>query len=104
MTGLLLCGPVTNVCLNLREISRSFSCGIDQSYNQTMLMTNPYKALVGQLNLTMVSLQEAVVRAEDDLKPLEERLRQLNHGIHNGLLQLFGSHKVSGFVETSTSM
>lgn len=95
MTGILLCGPVTNICLNLREISRSFSCGIDQSYNQTMLMTNPYKALVGQLNLTMVSLQEAVVRAEDDLKPLEEKLRQLNHGIHNGLLQLFGSQKVS---------
>lgn len=95
MTGVLLSGPVTNICLNLREVSRSFSCGIDQSYNQTMLMTNPYKALVGQLNLTMVSLQEAVVRAEDDLKPLEEKLRLLNHGIHNGLLQLFGSQKVS---------
>ncbi len=38
ISGFLLDGPVTNVYLNMAEVSRSLSCSAEQSYNQSMLL------------------------------------------------------------------
>lgn len=93
-TGILFGGPLANVCLNLKEVSRSLSCGIDQAYSRAAIMTDPYSVLVAQLNATVARLEDAVAMAEEDLRPLEDGLRQLDRGLNNGKLQLFGSEKV----------
>ena len=38
ITGFLLDGPITNVYINMAEVSRSMSCSAEQSYNQSMLL------------------------------------------------------------------
>ena len=94
ISGLLLGGPVTNVCSNVKEMSRSMSCSAEQSYNQSMFLQNPFDALTSQLNTTMSLLNDALNTAARDLRPLQEGLQQLNQGVFNGIMQLFGAHKV----------
>ena len=95
ISGLLVAGPIDNFLTNVREMSRSLSCSAEQSYNQSLLLLDPYDRLALQLDSTLTGLKEAVRKAREDIRPLQDGLQQIDAAIYNGMLQLFGAHKVS---------
>jgi len=94
ISGFLLGGPVSNVYVNMSEISRSMSCSAEQAYNQTNFLLRPFDAMMRQLNLTIVRLQEAAHNVSRGLRPLDEGLANVEIDLYNGKLQLLGTRKV----------
>ena len=94
ISGFLLTGPVSNVYVNMGEISRSMSCSAEQSYNQTNFLLRPFDAMMRQLNLTIARLQEAAHNVSRGLRPLDEGLANVEIDLYNGKLQLLGTRKV----------
>ena len=94
VSGFLLSGPVTNVYINMEEISRSMSCSAEQSYNQTMLLLQPFDAMMVQLNRTISGLETAAHNVSRGLKPLDEGLENVELDVFNGKMQLFGTRRV----------
>lgn len=94
--GFLLSGPVGNVYENMAEISRSMSCSAEQSYRQTILLLEPFDAMMEQLNRTIVSLQEAAHNVSRGLDPLDRGLERVEIDVSNGKIQLYGTRKVIG--------
>ena len=93
--GFLLAGPVTNVYVNMEEISRAMGCSAEQAYNQTMFLLQPFDAMMVQLNWTIGGLQKAARNISRGLKPLENGLDLVEMDLYNGKLQLYGTRKVS---------
>lgn len=93
--GFLLAGPVTNVYVNMEEISRAMGCSAEQAYNQTMFLLQPFDAMMVQLNWTIGGLQQAARNISRGLKPLEDGLDLVEMDLYNGKLQLYGTRKVS---------
>lgn len=94
-TGFLLAGPVTNVYVNMEEISRAMGCSAEQAYNQTMFLLQPFDAMMVQLNWTIGGLQQAARNISRGLKPLEDGLDLVEMDLYNGKLQLYGTRKAS---------
>lgn len=92
--GALLAGPVSNVYVNMEEVSRAMGCSAEQSYNQTMFLLQPFDAMMTQLNWTIGGLQDAAANIGRGLKPLEDGLGTVEMYLDNGKLQLFGTRKV----------
>ena len=92
--GVLLAGPVTNVYVNMEEISRAMGCSAEQAYNQTMFLLQPFDAMMVQLNWTIGGLQQAARNISRGLKPLEDGLGLVEMDLYNGKLQLYGTRKV----------
>ena len=95
ITGFLLGGPVTNVYLNMSEVSRSMSCSAEQTYNQTMLLLKPFDVMMIQLNKTIMQLQQSAHKVHSGLDPLDQGLDMVEMDIYNGKIQLLGTRKVS---------
>ena len=94
ITGFLLGGPVTNVYYNIEEISRSMSCSAEQTYNQTMLLLEPFDAMMIQLNRTILRLEDAAYSVNEGLRPLDEGMDHINYEMKNGQIQLLGAGQV----------
>lgn len=92
--GALLSGPVSNVYVNMEEVSRAMGCSAEQSYNQTMFLLQPLDAMMMQLNWTIGGLQDAATNIGRGLKPLEDGLGTVEMYLDNGKLQLYGTRKV----------
>lgn len=92
--GFLLSGPVGNIYVNMAEISRSMSCSAEQSYRQTLLLLEPFDAMMEQLNRTIVSLQDAAHNVSRGLEPLDHGLERVELDVNNGNVQLHGTRKV----------
>jgi len=92
--GALLAGPVSNVYVNMEEVSRAMGCSAEQSYNQTMFLLQPFDAMMTQLNWTIGGLQDAATNIGRGLKPLEDGLGTVEMYLDNGKLQLYGTRKV----------
>lgn len=97
--GFLLSGPVGNIYVNMAEISRSMSCSAEQSYRQTILLLEPFDAMMDQLNRTIVSLQDAAHNVSRGLEPLDHGLERVELDVYNGNVQLYGTRKVKARVE-----
>jgi len=93
-TGFLLAGPITNVYVNMEEISRAMGCSAEQAYNQTMFLLQPFDAMMVHLNWTIGGLQQAALNISRGLKPLEDGLDLVEMDLYNGKLQLYGTRKV----------
>jgi len=98
--GFLLAGPVSNVYVNMEEISRAMGCSAEQAYNQTMFLLQPFDAMMVQLNWTIGGLQQAARNITRGLKPLEDGLDLVEMDLYNGKLQLYGTRKVSASTVT----
>jgi E3 ubiquitin-protein ligase DCST1 len=92
--GALLAGPVSNIYVNMEEVSRAMGCSAEQSYNQTMFLLQPFDAMMTQLNWTIGGLQDAATNIGRGLKPLEDGLGTVEMYLENGKLQLYGTRKV----------
>jgi len=95
ITTLVASGPMFNVCLNLRTTSSSLACGIELGHNQTALMASSMDTLSSRLTTAVSGLQRSIRAAWRDLRPLDEGLMRLNGALYNGVIQLYGAHKVS---------
>ena len=64
--------------------------------NQTALMTgsSAVDALSARLSTTVAGLQRSVRVAWRELRPLDDGLVRLNGALYNGVMQLYGAHKV----------
>jgi len=60
LTVALIAGPLANIGVNVREVARSLACSAELSYNQSRLLSDPYGALLGPLNVTVDGLKKAV--------------------------------------------
>ena len=95
ITGFLLDGPITNIYINMGEVSRAMSCSAEQSYNQSMLLLQPFDAMMENLNHTVRRLQEAAHNVSLGLSPLDNGLNLVELDLYNGNLELTGTAKVS---------
>ena len=95
ITGFLLDGPVTNIYMNMGEVSRSMACSAEQSYNQSMLLLQPFDTMMNQLNSTVTRLQLAAQNVSHGLKPLNTGLAQVEIGWYEGKLGLHGTEEVN---------
>lgn len=95
ITGFLLGGPISNIYLNMAEISRSMACSAEQAYNQTMLLLEPFDAMMRQLDHTIHVLQHSSHQVSVGLKPLDDGLEVVEMDLDNGRLQLLGTQMVS---------
>jgi len=94
ITTLVVGGPLLNVAANLRAMSSSLACGAELAHNQSTLMTSSMDTLSSRLSTAVSSLQRSVRAAWTDLKPLDDGLVRLNGALYNGVMQLYGAHKV----------
>ena len=97
ITTLVVSGPLFNVCLNLRTMSTSLACGVELGRNQTALMVSSMDTLSSRLTTAVSGLQRSIRAAWRDLRPLDEGLMRLNGALYNGVIQLYGAHKVTVF-------
>jgi len=95
ITTLIVGGPMFNICINLRTMSSSLVCGVELGNNQTALMASSMDTLSSKLTNAVSGLQRSIRAAWRDLKPLDEGLMRLNGALYNGVIQLYGSHKVN---------
>jgi len=95
ITTLVLGGPLLNVCVNLRAMSTSLTCGVELGRNQTALMASSVDTLSSRLSTAVSGLQRSIRAAWRDLRPLDEGLMRLNGALYNGVIQLYGAHKVA---------
>lgn len=95
ITTLVVAGPAFNICLNLRTMSSSLACGVELGRNQTALMASSMDTLSSRLTTAVSGLQRSIRAAWNDLRPLDEGLMRLNGALYNGVLQLYGAHKVN---------
>ena len=86
---------MTNVYVNMEEISRAMGCSAEQAYNQTMFLLQPFDAMMVQLNWTIGGLQQAARNISRGLRPLADGLDLVEKDLYNGKLQLYGTRKVS---------
>lgn len=94
ITTLVISGPLFNVCVNLRAMSSSLVCGVELGCNQTALMASSMDTLSSRLTTAVSGLQRSIRAAWRDLRPLDEGLMRLNGALYNGVIQLYGAHKV----------
>jgi len=59
------------------------------------LMASSMDTLSSRLTTAVSGLQRSVRAAWRDLKPLDEGLVRLNGALYNGVMQLYGAHKVA---------
>lgn len=95
ITTLVAGGPLFNICVNLRTMSSSLACGVELGRNQTALMASSMDMLSSRLTTAVSGLQRSIRAAWRDLRPLDEGLMRLNGALYNGVIQLYGAHKVS---------
>ena len=95
LTTLVLGGPLFNICVNLRAMSSSLACGVELGHNQSTLMASSMDTLSSRLTTAVSGLQRSIRAAWKDLKPLDEGLVRLNGALYNGVMQLYGAHKVA---------
>ena len=95
ITTLVVSGPLFNVCVNLRTMSTSLACGVELGRNQTALMASSIDTLSSRLSSAVSGLQRSIRAAWSDLRPLDEGLMRLNGALYNGVIQLYGAHKVT---------
>lgn len=95
ITGFLLDGPITNIYWNIQEVSRSMSCSAEQSYNQSMLLLQPFDTMMQNLNHTVTRLQSAALDVNVGMAPLHNGLQKLELGYYEGKTELFGTYVVS---------
>ena len=95
ITGFLLDGPITNIYVNIEEVSRSMSCSAEQNYNQSMLLLKPFDTMMQNLNHTVSRLQMAAMDVSIGMAPLRDGLHQLEFGIYEGHSELLGTYVVS---------
>ena len=94
ITGFLLDGPVTNIYVNMGEVSRAMSCSAEQSYNQSMLLLQPFDAMMQNLNHTVYRLREAAHNVSVGLKPLDNGLDMAEADLYNAGIELTGTERV----------
>jgi len=58
-------------------------------------MASSMDTLSARLTTAVSSLQRSIRAAWRDLKPLDEGLLRLNGALYNGVMQLYGAHKVN---------
>ena len=92
--GFLLDGAVTNVYQNMEEVSRSMACSTEQSYNQSMLLLQPFDAMMLQLNSTVDRLQRASADIGHSLRPLSDGLEVMEMDLETGDVELQTTAKV----------
>ena len=92
--GFILDGAVTNIYQNMEEVSRSMACSTEQSYNQSMLLLQPFDAMMTELNTTVERLQRASTDIGHSLRPLQEGLDQMEMDLYTGELELTGTARV----------
>jgi len=95
ISTLVISGPLFNVCLNLRSMSTGLACGVELGRNQTALMASSMDTLNSRLSTAVIGLQRSIRAAWRDLRPLDEGLMRLNGALYNGVIQLYGAHKVT---------
>ena len=94
ISGFLLDGAVTNVYQNMEEVSRSMACSTEQSYNQSMLLLQPFDAMMLQLNITVERLQKASADIGHSLRPLSDGLKVMEMNLDTGKMELSDTAKV----------
>lgn len=104
ITTLVINGPLFNICVNLRAMSSSLACGVELGRNQTALMASSMDTLSSRLTTAVSGLQRSIRAAWKDLRPLDEGLIRLNGALYNGVIQLYGAHKVSLHTHARTSV
>ena len=102
LSGLLLDGPVTNIYRNMAEMSRSMGCSAEQSYNQSLMLLQPFDGMMDQLNETVMQLQYAASDVKAGLSILDDHMDDVSRHVDNGHVQLLGAGKVSYSSPTST--
>lgn len=95
ISGFLLDGPVTNLYVNMAEVARAMSCSAEQSYNQSMLLLQPFDAMMKNLNQTVYRLQDAAHNVSVGLHPLDKGLDLVELDLYKANLELTGTEKVS---------
>jgi len=70
------------------------SCSAERSYNQTMVLLEPFDAMMLHVNQTISGLQEAARDVWRGLSPLSAELGDVESDIYNGQIQLYGTGKV----------
>ena len=95
LSGLLLDGPVTDIYRNMAEMSRSMGCSAEQSYNQSLLLLQPFDGMMEQLNETITQLQFAATDVKHGLKALDSHMDDVGKHVNNGHVQLMGAGRVS---------
>ncbi|KAI0224642.1 Protein sneaky [Lamellibrachia satsuma] len=91
LSGLLLDGPVTDIYRNMAEMSRSMGCSAEQSYNQSLLLLQPFDGMMEQLNETITHLQYAATDVKHGLKTLDDHMDDVGKHVDNGHVQLLGA-------------
>ena len=102
ITALVISGPLLNVFINLRATSTSLACGVELGRNQTTLMVSSVSTLSTRLTTAVSGLQQSIRSAWRDLRPLDEGLMRLNGALYNGVIQLYGAHKVTCYSHAIT--
>lgn len=94
-SALLLTGPCDNIYSNVEEAARAIGCSVERGYNQTLMLLEPFDAMMGHVNRTIAGLQDSARGVVTGLRPLDEGLADIESDLNNGRRQLFGTEKVS---------
>jgi len=81
-------------------MSTSLACGVELGQNQTSLMASSVDTLSSRLTSAVSGLQQSIRAAWRDLRPLDDGLVRLNGALYNGVIQLYGAHKVRTYSTT----